>query len=138
MKSKYLNRIILLIAFFVTVSCNKNDDDNIGEDSNCVEHGVGYVTSVNAPSSVMVDEAIDIKVSFGVSNGCGGFDKYIETVDGNNATIEVVAKYVGCICTQDAPIRIVNYEFSADTPGDYELKFKSSPSDFITVNLTVN
>jgi hypothetical protein len=51
--------------------------------------------------------------------------------------IEVMAKYEGCICTQDAPIRTVNYEFLTKIPGDYELRFKSSEIDFITINLLI-
>ena len=51
--------------------------------------------------------------------------------------IEINARYEGCICTQDAPIRTVNYEFITQIPGNYELRFKSNDTDFITVNLLI-
>jgi hypothetical protein len=37
----------------------------------------------------------------------GGFEKFIETESGNSKTIEVEAKYEGCVCTLNIPIRKV-------------------------------
>jgi hypothetical protein len=39
----------------------------------------------------------------------------------------VEAKYEGCVCTLNIPIRTVNYDFTASKSGDYQLNFKSSP-----------
>lgn len=128
--------IILLISitlFGLLISCS--DDDNENE---CISSNTEYVISINSPTTGVVNETINIEVNFQVFNGCGGFGKFIETQNGNSRVIEVEAKYVGCICTQDAPIRTVNYEFTASSIGDYELNFKSSPTEFITANLTIN
>ncbi len=134
MKLKDLNYFFLIIISSLIISCDNNDDEN----NECIEYEVGYITSVNAPSSGNVNETIDIEVNFGVFNGCGGFGKFIETENGNVRTIEVEAKYEGCICTQDAPIRTTNYEFTVNNAGEYELNFKSSPTEFITVNIIIN
>lgn len=139
MTTKNLKIIGLLFLILFYSSCNNNDDDNEEEETNeCIEYKTTYVTSVNSPTNGSVNETINIEVNFGVSNGCGGFGKFIETENGNTKTIEVEAKYEGCICTQNAPIRMVNYEFTASNSGDYELNFKSSPTDFITINLMIN
>jgi hypothetical protein len=61
-----------------------------------------------------------------------------ETESGNSKTIEVEAKYEGCVCTLNIPIRKVNYDFTASKSGDYQLNFKSSPTEFITANITIN
>ena len=116
------------------MSCN---DDNKEEDE-CITNKIEYVTSVNSPNTGTINDTVNIEVNFGVFNGCGGFGKFIETENGNIRNIEVEAKYEGCICTQAFVSRTVNYEFKSTNSGNYELKFKSSPTEFITVNLTIN
>jgi|TARA_B110001469_G_scaffold19_1_gene38 hypothetical protein len=134
MKLKVLNFLVLILISSFIISCDNDDDKN----NECIEYEIGYVTSLNAPNTGTVNETINIEVNFRVFDGCGGFGKFIETENGNIRTIEVEAKYEGCICTQDAPIRTTNYEFTAINAGEYELSFKSSPTEFITVNLTIN
>ena len=133
MKKKNVILLISIMIFGILISCN--DDDKEDE---CITSKTEYVTSVNSPTTGTVNQTINIDVKFGVSNGCGGFGKFIETENGNTRIIEIEAKYVGCICTQNAPILTVNYEFTPNNVGDYELSFKSSPTEFITVNLTIN
>ena len=116
------------------MSCN--DDNN--EEDECIINKIEYVTSINSPNTGTINETVNIEVNFKVRNGCGRFGKFIESENGNIRNIEVEAKYEGCICTQDVPIRTVNYEFKTTNSGNYELKFKSSPTEFITVNLTIN
>jgi len=123
--------LILSILTSIFISCSDNDKND------CVENKLAYVASVNSPSNGIINEIVNIEVNFGVFNGCGGFGEFIETQNGNLRMIEVMAKYEGCICTQDTPIRTVNYEFTTKIPGDYELKFKSSEIDFITINLLI-
>jgi len=134
MKLRILNLIILILISSLTISCDNDEDIN----NECIEYATGYVTSVNAPDIGIVNETINIEVNFGVYNGCGKFEKFIETKNGNVRIIEVETKYEGCICTQDASIRTTNYKFIANNVGEYELKFKSSQTEFITVLLTIN
>jgi len=136
MKLKKINLFALFIVLCLTTSCE--NDDNNNNNNECIEYDTAYVTSVNSPTTGMINEVINIEVSFRVFNGCGGFEKFNETENGNIRTIEVEAKYEGCICTQDAPLRNANYEFITSNTGDYELNFKSNPTEFITVNLTIN
>lgn len=123
----------ILIIFGLFNSCN--DDD--GEDK-CISTGIGYVTSVNSPTSGMVNETIDIDLDFIVIDGCGEFGEFIENQENNVLNITIEAKYEGCICTQDIPARKINYQFFPESAGDYELNFRSSPTEFITVNLSIN
>ena len=126
---KYL--IILSILLCINISCSENDNND------CIENKLAYVTSVDSPSNGVINEIINIEVKFGVGNGCGQFGEFIETENGNVKIIEVNARYEGCICTQDLPIRTVNYEFITQIPGNYELRFKSTDIDYITVNLLI-
>lgn len=125
-------RLILSLLLIVIFSCSKEQDNN------CVENRIAYVTSLNSPSIGTVNENINIEVSFGVNNGCGNFGKFIEIQSGNTKTIEVEARYEGCVCTMDAPTRKTNYVFKTQNSGNYVLKFKSSSTEFITTNLTIN
>ncbi|MEX1000697.1 MAG: hypothetical protein WDZ35_01135 [Crocinitomicaceae bacterium] len=134
MKLKKLHLLLLIIVSGIIISCDKDAEN----DKECIEYENAYVTSVNSPDTGIVGETINIEVNFGVFNGCGRFGKFIETENGNTRTIEVEAKYEGCFCTQYAPIRSVNYKFITNSAGNYELRFKSSPTEFISVNLTIN
>ena len=130
MKRKNIILLISIVIFGIVVSCN--------DDNECITNNIEYVTSINSPNTGTINETVNIEVNFKVRNGCGRFGKFIESENGNIRNIEVEAKYEGCICTQDVPIRTVNYEFKTTNSGNYELKFKSSPTEFITVNLTIN
>ena len=105
------NKIILIIAiliFALQIGCSGYDNKN---DDECISSQIEYVISVDSPTTGMVNEKINIKVNFQVSNGCGDFGKFIETKKNNIVNIEVNAKYEGCMCTDNMPIRSVNYEF---------------------------
>ncbi len=134
MKRKNIILLISIVIFGIVMSCN--DDNN--EEDECIINKIEYVTSINSPNTGTINDTVNIEVNFRVFNGCGRFGKFIESENGNIRNIEVEAKYEGCICTQDVPIRTVNYEFKTTNSGNYELKFKSSPTEFITVNLTIN
>ncbi len=129
MKNRF--HLILLILISGFYACNSDDSDE------CVENRRAYVTEIDAPESAQINEPVLINVNFGVSNGCGQFGKFIEQFEGNVITIEVEARYSGCMCTQDAPIRNTPYEFVTDEPGLYTLKFKSGAETFIEKDIEV-
>ena len=124
--------ILILIVLVVTFGCDKNK-----EEDNCLEYRTASVTDVNAPTSGTVNEDINIEVFFIVINGCGNFSKFIEVENGNSTTIEIQAKYEGCFCTDGIETRSENYIFNTQNAGNYEFKFKSSETEFITVNITI-
>ena len=98
-----------------------------------------YVIAVNSPTTGMVNETSNIEVLFRISgSSCYKSAEFIETSNGNSRNIEIVAKYEGDVCTFDAPIETITYQFITNNVGDYELKFKSSPTESITINLTIN
>jgi hypothetical protein len=131
MKPKF--KLIFSAVLLVFFSCSKEELEN-----KCIENRIAYVTSTNSPLTGAKNENINIEVSFGVNNGCGNFGKFIETGSGNTKIIEVEARYEGCICTMDAPTRKTNYVFKTQNSGNYIFKFKSSSTEYITVNLTIN
>lgn len=140
MKIKNSLLFVSVIVFGILSSCNLDQGCDLDQEKEgeCISNKIEYVTSVNSPSTGSVNETITIEVSFQVFNGCGGFGKFIENQNNTTKNIEIEAKYQGCICTQDLPIRTTNYKFIPTRTGNYKLNFRSSPTEFITVNLAIN
>ncbi len=124
-------KVLLFFLLASLISCSDDDSEE------CIGYRPENVKEVNAPSTGQVDEPVEIQVKFPVYNGCGKFEKFIESGSEQSKVIEVQAKYEGCICTQDIPIITAVYEFTPSTTGVYELKFKSGETDYITVTITI-
>lgn len=124
----------MCLVFWLNFSCSDDDTDN----DECISKGVGYVTSVKSPLEGEVNKILDIEIEFPVYSGCGGFGQFLETKSENSINIEAEAIYEGCVCTTDIPLITVNYEFITDKAGQYELNFKSSETEFITVTVNIN
>lgn len=117
----------LLLSLFVIIlsSCLKKETDN------CVSYSEAPITEVTGSETGFINQPVNLTVSFGCFNGCGNFGR-LETSQSNDTTIiKVIAKYSGCICTQDAPIRQTNYAFQSATAGTYFLKFSKLDGSFI-------
>ena len=123
----------ILFFFLLTALISCSDDDS----EECTDYRPENIKEVNAPSSGEVNEKVEIEVKFSVYNGCGEFEKFIESGNNQSRLIEVQAKYEGCSCTQDIPTITAVYEFTPSTPGEYEFKFKSGEIDYITVIIAV-
>src|SRR5690554_2610198 len=124
--------VFILIAFGALVGCNKENSDD-----NCIEHEIAHLTSVNAPSTGVVNEAVEIEVNFNIKNSCGSFIGFEESNNGNSRTIKVNNKYEGCICMEVLEMKTVIYTFKAVGAGEYELKFMSGEDDYIAVVITI-
>ena len=96
-----------------------------------------HVVQVSGPSSTSINTDVTLQVKFGVNSGCGHFGRFEKTEADFNHNITVIAKYEGCVCTANAPVRTVNYLFKASTPGIYYLKFKKNSTQVITHQITV-
>lgn len=126
------NIFLALISFVLLVSCG--NDDN-GSD-NCLSYSEAYVDTVEPIENA---DAVGFlyKVNFVVMNGCGGFGSFEETVAGNIVTVNVIAKYEGCICTEALELKEGVYSFNPTSPGTYTLRFRNSEDTFITETVTV-
>lgn len=130
-------QLFYTIAVFMSLigqGCDQVDESN----EQCIKHNNEFVTSVDAPETANINDPVNIQVDFRVHNGCGQFKRFMETINAKQRTIEVEAVYEGCMCTQDLPIRTATYQFVPDSPGNYELRFKSGPEEFITEYIEVN
>ena len=122
MKTLYFSLLTLFLF-----SCSSNDDTI----DNCLEFKpAGVITVETNATADGIGQFFD--VTFPVINGCGEFGSFNQTTAGNVTTIEVIAKYEGCICTQDIRFLKELYNFSQTTPGTYILKFKMEDGTYLT------
>ncbi len=78
-----------------------------------------YVIAVNSPTTGMVNETSNIEVLFRISgSSCYKSAEFIDSSNGNSRNIEIVAKYEGDVCTFDAPIETITYQFITNNVGD--------------------
>ncbi len=135
MKTKLSNRLpliaIALLLFITFTGCLKN-----GQDSRCLSSILANTSSISGPASVPRNETGEINVSFQALNGCGQFERFIESTVADTSFIQIIARYDGCVCTQDLPIRTAKYSFKKTLPGTYYFKFVDSTA-FRTQQVTV-
>jgi hypothetical protein len=135
MQNKRINQLIIFFSLIIiTFSCNKKDDNNSNA---CLSFNKAPVTKVEGATVALVNQEISLTVSFGCSNGCGEFVNFDEAVTGNTTSIAVNAKYEGCICTLDAPIRQTIYKFKRSQPGTYDLKFLQAENTYLVYTIVV-
>jgi hypothetical protein len=119
-----------LLAVFMLNTCNKDKGA-------CESFQKVPAALIEGPDAGSVNQVIRVTVSFHVFNGCGQFGRFEETTTGNTKKISIIAKYSGCICTDDIPTRKATYKFTAVNPGVYYLQFNSSDSTYLRDTLTI-
>ncbi len=95
------------------------------------------VDEVNAPTRASVGETVTLEVIFTVSNGCGRFESFSETVTGNTYTVAVNTEYVGEVCTQALVTLKANYSFTPTRTGAYTFRFWKGGDEFIVKTVVV-
>ena len=132
MKSNKWVFISLATLFSIIASCNKAKIVK-----SCIQYKNAAVTKIEGPTSGNVNQVLNLTVFFGCFNGCGQFGSFEQTTTGNLTTINVIAKYEGCICTQDAPIRQTVYNFKATEPGVYNINFEQTQGSYLTHTIII-
>ncbi|RYJ44416.1 hypothetical protein [Flavobacterium beibuense] len=133
----------LLLALTTLTGC-LSDDENY-----CSQTIYPFVTNVTGPEAALTGEEITLNVSFPIVSNCATFVGFHEgqvTSEDNVYTQSIYAavQYEGCQCSGLTNTQIEEYVFSADEPGEYNLKFISGSSDdntqytYITKTITVS
>ena len=100
-KNSFNNIANLGLLILLLYSCTKKENDS------CISYIPAPVTKVDGPNSGMVNQEIP----------------FTEDLNENTASIKVIAKYEGCVCTQALVPGQILYNFKASQPGTYYLKF---------------
>lgn len=131
-KGNWITLSLVVFATIILSGCKKTQHDK-----ECLSYTKAPVIKIEGLNTGLVNQDISLTVYFGCFSGCGQFGKFEQTSNGNTTTINVIAKYQGCICTQDAPIRQTIYNFKGSQPGTYYLKFFQTENAYLTYMLTV-
>ena len=116
-KNSFNNIANLGLLILLLYSCTKKENDS------CISYIPAPVTKVDGPNSGMVNQEIPFTVDYFCINGCGKFWDIKEDLNGSTASIKIITKYEGCVCTQALVPGQVLYNFKASQPGTYYLKF---------------
>ena len=128
-----MKNVCLLFLAIVMFSCTSDTTDY---NETCIEFETAGIEQIEPAVTIdMVGRPYN--VFFRVKNGCGDFNNFDETKVGNEITIKVTAKYDGCICTQDAPLREKIYVFNETASGTYTLKFIKQDGSAITETIVI-
>lgn len=122
--------ILCLLTGLTLLSCSKDND-------NCNSSEIAYINEIEAPETAKVNETVPIDVTFSMKNTCGNFSRFVKTSDEQGKMISVEADYTGCKCGQAFIEDTQTWQFTPQSTGDYDLHFRSSPSEFITVTMEV-
>jgi hypothetical protein len=122
-----------IITALLVFGCKKQSDEN----NKCLSFSKSPVTAVTGATTGSINQDIALTVSFKCNNGCGQFGSFEQVRTGNTFEISVIAKYEGCLCTQDIPLRQQVYTFRAGQAGSYQLNFVQPGGAYITHTITV-
>jgi len=122
----------LFFSILVSLNCNKKYNN-----STCLSYRAGTVTKVDGPNTGSINQEIFLLVSFSCTSDCGDFGYFEQSANGNTTTINVIAKYEGCLCTQNIPTRQTTYKFNATQTGTYYLKFFKTTGNYLIDTITI-
>ncbi len=133
MNLNYFKTIALYTILIITIlSCKKNK-----QEEQCISYTLAPVTNVTGGNTALINQELNLTVSFLSINGCGQFENIEESSSGNTTTLKINAKYEGCVCTQDVSTKTTFYKFKKAEAGIYELKFSQPDSTFYNYTITV-
>ena len=128
---KIMKTVYLFFLMLVLASCSLSNSS-----ATCIENrGAPIETVVEKPNTDASKHMFD--VAFRVDNGCGDLGTFEQSTEGNTTTVWIIAKYEGCVCTQDTPLRNAVYTFNQTVPGTYTLKFKMIDNNYVTKTVVI-
>ncbi len=130
--SKFLTNIFLVLPIFLFLSCSRKHHSDT-----CISYNQAPVSNIEGPKSGSVNQEIDITVSFDCMNGCGQFGRFEQSSKDNATEIKVIAKYEGCVCSDNVPTLQSIYKFKAKKPRIYLLKFFQEDNVYLTDTIVV-
>lgn len=133
MKTLKFKFLALLVAVTTITACSLGDDS----EQYCFFQAYAPATTVTGPDTTTVNVPITLNVSFSISNSCGVFNRFGESVSFPK-TIAAVIDYTGCECTAVTGTTTKPYVFTSATAGTYVLNFTTAVNNTpITKTITV-
>lgn len=133
MKTIKIKFIALLVLLTGIGACSVDDSDNY-----CFITKPTGILGVSGPATIAVNTPLTLNVTYTPYGSCGTFNAFSQT-SVFPKEITLVVDYEGCECPPTEELRMEPYIFTATTPGDYVLKFRTddSANPFISRTITV-
>jgi len=124
---------LLLIASFVIcmVACKK--EENVPADP----ERQWIVVKVQGDTTAAVNAAVPITVFWPYSNGCNLVNRFSEEKSASNIDIKAFGHVGTGICTQDAGVKTVVYNFKSSVTGSFTLRFFSPDGSIIVHRVSI-
>jgi hypothetical protein len=120
-----------IFAFFIlmlSAACSKDD---------CLYYERARFIEAPLPDSGFVNQVIPVPIKFACINGCGQFGYFETKIDGNTISVRVIAKYEGCVCTENIPVYTETYDLKITTPGSYVVMFITDDDAFLISQILI-
>lgn len=134
-KMRFIYLLIVTLSTLLIAGCSFDDDG----DDNCYYQGYASISDVAGPETVAVGEPAVFDIDFVVLSDCGDFFRFQvsnPSVSGFRTVSPVVA-YTGCQCAEVARTETEQFTFQVEEAGEYELRFPTSNTTYITKTITV-
>ena len=137
MKTIKFKFIALLFAMGVITAACSLDDSNSGT---CFNQYETVIDAVSGPVTTKINVPITFQATFKIANGCGVFNRFLETTSFPKK-IDALVDYSGCSCETLGASVTKPYTFTAATAGTYVLQFiagvTNGEATYITKTITV-
>lgn len=127
---KLFRNFLMLFVFIAVASCIPDDERT------CQYSEYARTTSVTGPETIIVNQEATFNVTFRVENSCGSFLNFAVS-EGFPKQVAAIAYYEGCDCGQSASTLTREYKFTPTQTGEFEFRFYTGTTTFITKTLTV-
>lgn len=130
-KFKFIALLVILAG--IGGACSLDDSDNY-----CFQTKATPILGVSGPTGTTVNTPLTLNVTYTPYGSCGAFNTFSQTSTFPKE-ITLIVDYEGCECPPTEELRTQPYVFTATTPGEYVLKFKTddTTNPFITKTITV-
>lgn len=123
---------ICFLVFSMLTSCSKDEQNR---DCNSTKNTP--VQEINAPETAVVNQTVEIEVSFFLNNSCGSFSKFLAEGTERSRIVYIETNYEGCTCAQVIKSETRIYEFTPTETGTYMLKFQKTPDTLTEIKIEV-
>jgi len=133
MKNNLLLFYLLIVSIFYTVvSCTNTKNEN-----DCISFQTASIISADGPDTGLINQNATFSLSYGINNGCGNFNSFEQSTNGDTTLVKVKTKYQGCVCTQMAGVLTTPFTFNATITGTYYFKFYQNEQTYLLDSIRI-
>lgn len=131
------NNLLLFYLMIVSICCNLVSCTKTKNDNNCISFQTASIISAQGPDTGLINQNATFSLSYGINNGCGNFNSFEQSTNGDTTLVKVKTKYQGCVCTQMIGVLATPYTFNATIPRIYYFKFYQTEQTYLLDSIRI-